>query len=60
MTSSLRTSWRSLVAGLVLATGLAAPSLAQEVELPNERWSFQSVFGGFDLAAAQRGFSTLR
>jgi ubiquinol-cytochrome c reductase cytochrome c1 subunit len=47
---------RHLLAGLVLSGSLIAPALAQEVELPNERWSFQSVFGGFDLAAAQRGF----
>jgi ubiquinol-cytochrome c reductase cytochrome c1 subunit len=40
--------------GTVLLGGAA---MAQEGEpLPNEHWSFQSVFGTFDLAAAQRGF----
>ncbi|HYZ24880.1 MAG TPA: cytochrome c1 [Rhodopila sp.] len=53
---------RTLLAGIALAGCMTAmwagPALAQETELPNEHWSFQSVFGGFDLAAAQRGFQT--
>lgn len=46
------------VAGAVLGIGLlAAQANAQPAEpLPDVKWSFQSVFGGFDLAAAQRGF----
>ncbi|HQT77559.1 MAG: cytochrome c1 [Rhodospirillales bacterium 20-64-7] len=49
--------FRSLLAGIFAAGLLAAPAFAQEGEaLPNEHWSFQSVFGTFDLAAAQRGF----
>jgi ubiquinol-cytochrome c reductase cytochrome c1 subunit len=45
------------VASAVIATGLlAAPAHAQEADLPHERWSFQGLFGTFDLAAAQRGF----
>jgi ubiquinol-cytochrome c reductase cytochrome c1 subunit len=47
---------RSLLAGLFAAGLLAAPAVGQEAEMPNERWSFNSVFGTFDLAAAQRGF----
>jgi ubiquinol-cytochrome c reductase cytochrome c1 subunit len=47
---------RSILAGMVTAGLLAAPAVAQEVDMPNERWSFNSVFGTFDLAAAQRGF----
>jgi ubiquinol-cytochrome c reductase cytochrome c1 subunit len=47
---------RTLLAGAFAATLLAAPAFAQEeVQLPNERWSFQNPFGTFDLAAAQRG-----
>ncbi|MEA2771141.1 MAG: ubiquinol-cytochrome c reductase cytochrome c1 subunit [Acetobacteraceae bacterium] len=47
---------RSLLA-CVLVTGLfAATAVAQEGEMPNERWSFEHAFGTFDLAAAQRGF----
>jgi ubiquinol-cytochrome c reductase cytochrome c1 subunit len=48
---------RSLLAGIFAATLLAAPAVAaEEVELPNESWSFENVFGTYDLAAAQRGF----
>jgi ubiquinol-cytochrome c reductase cytochrome c1 subunit len=57
---------RSLLAGVfapaVLATALltggmlAAPARAQENPLPHEKWSFERLFGTFDLAAAQRGF----
>lgn len=53
---------RSLLVGVfapvALAAGLlASPAMAQEGEpLPKVKWSFQSLFGTFDLAAAQRGF----
>jgi len=47
---------RSLLAGMFAAGLLAAPAVAQENPLPHERWSFDSLFGTFDLAAAQRGF----
>jgi ubiquinol-cytochrome c reductase cytochrome c1 subunit len=47
---------RSLLAGVFAAGLLAAPAFAQDSELPNEKWSFESLFGTFDLAAAQRGF----
>ncbi len=57
---------RSLLAGVFapaacrdrrFAGSLAAPAVAQEGEpLPHEKWSFESLFGTFDLAAAQRGF----
>lgn len=53
---------RLLLAGLFVSTAvaasmLAAPAAAQESEpLPHEKWSFQGLFGTFDLAAAQRGF----
>ncbi|MDR3534776.1 MAG: cytochrome c1 [Rhodopila sp.] len=48
---------RSLLAGVFAAGLLAAPALAQEGEsLPHQKWSFDSLFGTFDLAAAQRGF----
>lgn len=52
---------RSLLTGMfapavVMASLLAAPALAQEDAMPNEKWSFQGLFGTFDLAAAQRGF----
>jgi ubiquinol-cytochrome c reductase cytochrome c1 subunit len=53
--------FRALLTGVfapaVLATTLlAAPAVAQESPLPHEYWSFKSLFGTFDLAAAQRGF----
>jgi ubiquinol-cytochrome c reductase cytochrome c1 subunit len=45
------------VAAAVAASLLALPAVAQEDEaLPREKWSFQGLFGTFDLAAAQRGF----
>jgi len=47
---------RSLLAGGFAAALLAAPAFAQESPMPREKWSFDSPFGTFDLAAAQRGF----
>lgn len=51
---------RSLVAG-VFAAGLMimAPAAYAEDEpqMPHETWSFNSLFGTYDMAAAQRGFS---
>lgn len=40
------------VTGLLTATAVAA----EETPMPNAKWSFEKVFGTFDLAAAQRGF----
>jgi ubiquinol-cytochrome c reductase cytochrome c1 subunit len=53
-----------LAAALVGATlmgvaAVTAPALAQDeapVPLPKQTWSFNGVFGGLDLASAQRGF----
>jgi ubiquinol-cytochrome c reductase cytochrome c1 subunit len=46
-----------LVAPLLVTPILATPAAAQEeAPMPHEKWSFQSLFGTFDLAAAQRGF----
>jgi len=45
-----------LVAGLCATSVLIVSATAQEVTLPNERWTFESALGGFDLASAQRGF----
>ena len=51
---------RSILGGLLAALCLAGPvgaSAAEEqIQLPNEHWSFESTLGGFDLASAQRGF----
>jgi len=51
---------RSLLAGLLAlacaASPLAAQAAEEHIQLPNERWSFDSVLGAFDLASAQRGF----
>jgi ubiquinol-cytochrome c reductase cytochrome c1 subunit len=41
---------------LIASTLLAAPAVAQEDSLPHQKWSFTSLFGTFDLAAAQRGY----
>jgi ubiquinol-cytochrome c reductase cytochrome c1 subunit len=35
---------------------VATPAAAQESPMPNEKWSFDTLFGTFDLAATQRGF----
>jgi len=42
--------------GLVAAGLAAAPAMAQDEPLPHEKWSFDRIFGTFDLAALQRGF----
>jgi ubiquinol-cytochrome c reductase cytochrome c1 subunit len=47
----------ALSAGLLLAVPLLPTrAMAQEPEMPHEKWSFERLFGTFDLAAAQRGF----
>src|SRR5579863_7911596 len=48
---------RFLLAG-ALAASLAGPALAQEEAPtpPPQHWSFDGIFGTYDLAAAQRGF----
>jgi ubiquinol-cytochrome c reductase cytochrome c1 subunit len=44
-------------AGLLAAGLLIQPAAAQEESpMPHEKWSFERLFGTFDLAAAQRGF----
>ena len=41
----------------LLGTGLlASPALAQDNPMLHQNWSFDRLFGTFDLAAAQRGF----
>ena len=49
---------RSLIAAAAIALLGAVPAFAQEQEppLPQVNWSFNGLFGGFDLASAQRGF----
>ena len=50
---------RSMIAGAALAAALATPAAAQFAvtpEPPKQEWSFEGVFGTYDLAAAQRGF----
>lgn len=48
---------RHLLGAGAAAFLLIAPAVAQEIPpLPKESWSFDGLFGGFDLAAAQRGF----
>jgi ubiquinol-cytochrome c reductase cytochrome c1 subunit len=49
---------RSLLAAAgLMAAAAAAPATAQEVpEPPQQKWSFDGLFGAYDLAAAQRGF----
>ena len=53
-----RSALRALAAGALVALMSAAPALAQDETppLPNQQWSFSGLFGGLDLAAAQRGF----
>jgi ubiquinol-cytochrome c reductase cytochrome c1 subunit len=51
---------RRLVIALGAVLAVATPALAQEVEIPSQRWSFDGVFGTFDRASAQRGFQVYR
>ena len=45
-----------LLACLIFALWPPKLCLAQESEMPKEKWTFDSVFGTFNLASAQRGF----
>jgi ubiquinol-cytochrome c reductase cytochrome c1 subunit len=45
----------ALGASLLAIPQVARPAVAQESPMPNERWSFERLFGTYDLAAAQRG-----
>ena len=50
---------KTLAAAALLSAGaIATPAFAQEEAPPPppQNWSFNGVFGGLDLAAAQRGF----
>jgi ubiquinol-cytochrome c reductase cytochrome c1 subunit len=49
---------KQLIAAVMLCAAIAAPAWAQDETppLPRETWSFSGIFGGLDLAAAQRGF----
>jgi ubiquinol-cytochrome c reductase cytochrome c1 subunit len=49
---------RSFLLALLFGLIAAGPALAQDETpaLPNENWSFSGLFGGLNLAAAQRGF----
>ncbi len=48
---------RTILAGVFAAGLLAAPVVAEEDSaMPNLNWSFDKIFGTYDLAAAQRGF----
>ena len=57
---------RKVVAAAVLAGALAtsggAPAVAAGpgVEPPNQDWSFEGIFGGFDRASAQRGLQVYK
>ncbi len=54
---SLRTLLAGVAAAFCLAGPLATGALAQDEALPNQKWSFESTFGTYDMAALQRGFS---
>ena len=53
---------QTLAAWSLTAVLLAsAPDLAaQETPLPRQEWSFEGVFGTYDLASAQRGFQVYK
>jgi ubiquinol-cytochrome c reductase cytochrome c1 subunit len=55
----LRSLLTGAFAAALIAGGLmASPAMAQETdEMSHQKWSFNSIFGTYDLAAAQRGFS---
>lgn len=61
--------WRSpemlkhVFAAMALSTVLLAPVLvraADEIPLPRQEWSFEGVFGTYDLASLQRGFQVYK
>lgn len=57
MRSVLAAAVAPWVVVVALLAGLAVtPAVAQEEPMPHENWSFERIFGTFDLAAAQRGF----
>ena len=51
---------RAVIGGLAAGLLMMSPALAQDDEemppLPQINWSFNGLFGAFDLASAQRGF----
>jgi ubiquinol-cytochrome c reductase cytochrome c1 subunit len=50
----MRKSWLPGIVAVLLAAGGA--NAAEEVDLPHQEWSFNSIFGTYDEAALQRGF----
>jgi ubiquinol-cytochrome c reductase cytochrome c1 subunit len=53
----MRKSWLPVIFAVLLPAGANA---AEEVELPHQEWSFNSIFGTYDEAAAQRGLQVYR
>lgn len=51
---SFRTA--AVAAALTLGAALVTPAVAQEMEYPKQKWSFEGPFGTYDRASAQRGF----
>jgi ubiquinol-cytochrome c reductase cytochrome c1 subunit len=54
----MRKSWWPGIVALLFAAGGA--NAAEEIELPHQEWSFNSIFGTYDEAAAQRGLQVYR
>jgi ubiquinol-cytochrome c reductase cytochrome c1 subunit len=54
----MRKLFLSTAAILLLAAGTACA--AEEIELPEEHWSWQGIFGTYDQAALQRGFQVYK
>jgi ubiquinol-cytochrome c reductase cytochrome c1 subunit len=44
----------------LIGAGVSAAARAEEIALPQERWSFDGIFGTFDRAAVQRGFQVYK
>ena len=54
---------KHVFAAMALSTFLLAPVLvraADEIPLPRQEWSFEGVFGTYDLASLQRGFQVYK
>ncbi|MBV8132425.1 MAG: cytochrome c1 [Alphaproteobacteria bacterium] len=54
---------KHVFAAMALSTVLLAPVLvraADEIPLPRQEWSFEGVFGTYDLASLQRGFQVYK
>jgi ubiquinol-cytochrome c reductase cytochrome c1 subunit len=56
----MRRSVLALLTAALIGAGASSIARGEEIALPQQRWSFQGIFGTYDRAALQRGFQVYK